>query len=84
MERIDQLDGQPLDSLSDLVGRVEPGDEVVVRRDGKVVAEFTVPTPPVRRPVFDRASLARIHALLGDDIGGGAAMIREMRDADEH
>jgi antitoxin (DNA-binding transcriptional repressor) of toxin-antitoxin stability system len=62
MERIDISDDR---RVADLVEAVERGDEVVIVRDGVVVAAMVVrePAPPPVEPrQFDLAALERFHA----------------------
>lgn len=60
------------------VEAVERGDEVVITREGVPVVELK---PPVaKRPVIDLEKLADFHSRLGKLRGGGAALIRQLRD----
>ena len=83
MERIEIPED---DRISAWVEAVERGDEVVVTRDGTVVAEIKTPADrPKPRPVFDPVKLAALHATLGPLAGGDVTrLVREMRDADDH
>ncbi len=83
MERIDISDDR---RVADLVEAVERGDEVVIVRDGVVVAAVVVPTPPAIAPEprrFDMAGLEALRAKYPLRIGDAAALIREIRDEDE-
>ena len=60
------------------VEAVERGDEVVITRDGKPVVELKPPV--VKRPLIDLEKLADMHSRLGPLRGGGAALIRQLRD----
>jgi antitoxin (DNA-binding transcriptional repressor) of toxin-antitoxin stability system len=83
MERIDISDDRP---IADLVEAVERGGEVVIVRDGRVVAAMVVPQehPPVPPKRFDIAALEALRAKYPIRIGNGAALVREMRDEDDH
>lgn len=83
MERIDVSDER---RLADLVAAVERGEEVVIVRDGAVVAEVIAPDviPPIKPKRFDLAALEALRAKYPIRIGDGAALIREIRDAGEH
>ena len=83
MERIDISDDR---RVADLVEAVERGDEVVIVRDGVVVAAVIAPTPPtvVSEPRrFDMAGLEALRAKYPLRIGDAGALIREMRDDDD-
>lgn len=80
MERIDISEDR---RMADLVAAVERGEEVVIVREGTVVAEVRSTEPPRK---FDMAALERFHAehpmprfeqSWGD-------LIRKMRDEDDH
>uniref|UniRef100_UPI0035C9C6EC hypothetical protein n=1 Tax=uncultured Sphingomonas sp. TaxID=158754 RepID=UPI0035C9C6EC len=83
MERIDISDDR---RVADLVEAVERGDEVVIVRDGVVVASVVVPEPaPAAEPKrFDLAALEALRAKYPIRIGDAAALIREIRDESEH
>lgn len=71
-------------NLADLVERAERGEEVVITREGKVVAEIT-PAKPSRsraaRPQpFDMDALNRLRARIKLTPANGPAIVREMRD----
>lgn len=86
MERIDISDGR---RVADLVDAVERGDEVVIVREGVVVATVVPPVPPLPRAEprpFDIAALERFHAEhpMPRFEQSWADLIREMRDEDDH
>lgn len=69
--------------LSELVDAVERGDEVVLVRDGKVVAAIERATR--RKGGIDLEKLKAIHDKLGPLAGtDGAGLVREMREMDDH
>lgn len=86
MERIDISDGR---RVADLVEAVERGDEVVIVRDGLVVARVAAPDPKVSaleaQPI-DIAQLERFHAEhpMPRFEKSWGELIREMRDEDDH
>lgn len=83
MERIDISDDR---RVAELVEAVERGDEVVIERDGVVVAAMVARAamPSVAPKRFDMAALEALRAKYPIRIGDGAALIREMRDESEH
>jgi antitoxin (DNA-binding transcriptional repressor) of toxin-antitoxin stability system len=83
MERIDISDDR---RVADLVEAVERGDEVVIVRDGVVVATVAAPDPaPSPEPKrFDMAALEALRAKYPIRIGDAAALIREIRDEGDH
>ncbi|WP_353205634.1 hypothetical protein [Sphingomonas sp.] len=86
MERIDISDDR---RVADLVEAVERGDEVVIVRDGVVVAAVVAPTPPAVVPEsrrFDLAGLERFHAKhpMPHFEQSWSDVIREMRDENDH
>lgn len=83
MERFD-ISGDP--RLEALVEAVERGEEVAVTRDGRVVAEI-VPVPPIDRVRPGKIDLEALRALRAKHnirVDDAAALIREMRDMDDH
>ncbi|TPG54179.1 hypothetical protein [Sphingomonas glacialis] len=90
MERIDISDGR---RVADLVEAVERGDEVVIVRDGAIVAEVRSrqPHPAPATPLtgetetIDLAAIRDLHARFPSlRIDSAATLIREMRDEDDH
>ena len=80
MERIDISEDR---RMADIVAAVERGEEVVIVRDGTVVAEVRAAEMPKRRN-FDMAALEDLRARFPLRIDDPTALIREMRDADDH
>lgn len=64
--------------LSELLNRVERGEEVVITRRGKPVARIS-PTERPRQPI-DWDEIDRIRAMLPMQEKSTAEIIREMRD----
>ena len=54
------------DRLLELIGAVEDGEEVVITRDGRPVAQIALPPPPRRKSVLD-GMRGRIRLLPGWD-----------------
>lgn len=83
MERFDVSEGE---RLSDMVARAERGEPVEITRDGRVVARVTGASGTAPKPALSieklRALRARVPA--GMKVEDAAALIREMRDMDEH
>ena len=64
--------------LSELISKVESGEEVVITRHGRPVARV-VPTTPVKQPVpLER--LAALRKLLPPRKGSSAIELRKLRD----
>lgn len=89
MERIDISDDR---RVADLVEAVERGDEVVIVRDGTIVAEVRIPMPgevqveppPGETGMIDLDSIRGLHARFPSlRIDSAAKLIREMRDEDD-
>lgn len=87
MERFDVSEDP---RLSDVVAAVERGEEVVIVRDGTVVAEVKATAPADRAAVdlpgkgkFDMAVLEELHRQFPIRLIGMSADIRAMRDADD-
>jgi antitoxin (DNA-binding transcriptional repressor) of toxin-antitoxin stability system len=85
MERIDITDGR---RVADLVEAVERGDEVVIVRDGVVVATVAAPTsaPAAVEPrTFDIAGLERFHSQypMPQFEQSWGNLVSEMRDEDD-
>jgi prevent-host-death family protein len=57
---------EAMDRLSELIRAVEDGEQVVIRRDGRRVAQIAPPPPPRRKPVLDGMK-GRIRLLPGWD-----------------
>lgn len=82
MERIDISDERP---IADLVEAVERGEEVVIMRGEAVVARLaSEPRSDAPRRVFDMSALEDLHRRFPIRFGGAGALIREMRDMDDH
>ncbi|WP_010186803.1 hypothetical protein [Sphingomonas sp. PAMC 26605] len=90
MERIDISDGR---RVADLVEAVERGDEVVIMRDGAIVAEVRVPAAKVlpgdgqtsESGMIDLDAIRGFHTRFpGLRIESATTLIREMRDEDDH
>ncbi len=90
MERIDISDGR---RVADLVEAVERGDEVVIVRDGAIVAEVRAPSgdaaaadpPSTETGTIDLDAIRGFHARFpGLRIDSAATLIRQMRDEDDH
>lgn len=71
-------------NLADLVERVERGDEVVIVREGKVVAEITraqtAPPKSAKPRPLDLDALERLRKRIKLTPANGAAIVRELRD----
>jgi len=66
--------------LSELINKVEAGEEVVITRHGRPVARV-VPATPVKQPVpLER--LAELRKQLPARKGNSAQALRELRDAE--
>lgn len=66
--------------LSELINRVEAGEEVVITRHGRPVARV-VPATPLKQPVPLRR-LAELRKQLPARKGSSAQVLRELRDAE--
>jgi prevent-host-death family protein len=66
--------------LSELINRVEAGEEVVITRHGHPVARV-VPAMPVKQPV-PLQRLAELRKQLPARKGSSAEALRELRDAE--
>jgi antitoxin (DNA-binding transcriptional repressor) of toxin-antitoxin stability system len=69
--------------MADWVDALARGDEVVIVRDGKIVAEVKAPAKSrIRRAqAIDIAGLEELRSRLPVSRGSGAALVREIRDA---
>jgi antitoxin (DNA-binding transcriptional repressor) of toxin-antitoxin stability system len=59
-------DAEAKDRLLELIRTVEDGEEVVITRDGRPVAQIALPPPSRRKPVLD-GMRGRIRLLPGWD-----------------
>jgi prevent-host-death family protein len=66
--------------LSELLDKVEAGEEVVITRHGKPVAHLRQAEPP-KQPL-DFEALAALRARLPPQTRSSADVLREMRDED--
>ncbi|MDP1634745.1 MAG: type II toxin-antitoxin system prevent-host-death family antitoxin [Gallionellaceae bacterium] len=66
--------------LSELINKVESGEEVVITRHGRPVARV-VPATPVKQPV-PLKRLAELRKQLPARKGSSAKALRELRDAE--
>ena len=66
--------------LSELINKVEAGEEVVITRHGRPVARV-VPATPVKQPV-PLQRLAELRKRLPVRKGSSAQALRELRDAE--
>jgi antitoxin (DNA-binding transcriptional repressor) of toxin-antitoxin stability system len=66
--------------LSELLDKVEAGEEVVITRHGKPVAHIRQAVPP-KQPL-DLEALAALRARLPPQRRSSADVLREMRDED--
>lgn len=68
--------------MTEWVDAVSRGDEVVILRDGQVVAEVKAPVKnrPRRARTIDLAGLVQLRARLPVTQGSGTALVRELRD----
>lgn len=66
--------------LSELINKVEAGEEVVITRHGRPVARV-VPATPVKQPV-PLKRLAELRKQLPARKGSSAQVLRELRDAE--
>lgn len=66
--------------LSELINKVEAGEEVVITRHGRPVARV-VPATPLKQPV-PLARLAELRKQLPERKGSSAQSLRELRDAE--
>jgi prevent-host-death family protein len=57
---------EAMDRLSELIRAVEDGEQAVITRDGRRVAQIAPPPPPRRKPVLDGMK-GRIRLLPGWD-----------------
>ncbi len=82
MERIDLSDDR---SLADAIEAAERGDQVMITRAGKVVAEVkTAPLSP-RTDQSRHDALQRLRAIASPlRVADATLLVREMRDADDH
>ncbi len=83
MERYEIGDDPRMEALVEAAAR---GDEAVITRDGAVVAAVTpraVGAPSSPKPI-DMAALKALRAQIPLKVPDAAALIREMRDMDEH
>ncbi|MEG3086213.1 hypothetical protein [Sphingomonas sp. PB4P5] len=77
MERIDiSEDGR----FAGWMEAIERGEDVVFVRDGVDIATVKPLDNPASRPIIDLEKLADLHSRLGKLRGGGAALIRQIRD----
>ena len=81
MSRMERIDVSEDRRMADLVAAVERGEEVLIVRDGAVVAE--VRGAPGRRH-FDMSALEDLRASVPLRIDDATTLVREMRDADNH
>ena len=82
MERVDVSESP---WLSALVDAAERGDEVVLVRAGRVVAELKASEPGVRQQADRHAALLALRAAAAPlRVSDATLLIREMRDADRH
>lgn len=79
MERIDISEDR---RMADIVAAVERGEEVVIERNGAVVAEVRAAKIPQKRK-FDMAALEELHRRFPVRIADATALVRQMRDADD-
>lgn len=68
---------QARQQLPDLIDRVQAGEEIVITRQGKVVAQL-VPAPKTLKPL---PSLAEFRRGLGEFGTSSVQLLREERDA---
>ncbi len=68
--------------LSELLDKVEKGEEVVITRHGKAVAHIRAATPP-KEPI-DLEALAALRAKLPPWGSDSATLIRKMRDDERY
>jgi prevent-host-death family protein len=66
--------------LSELINKVEAGEEVVITRHGRPVARM-VPATPLKQPV-PLKRLAELRIQLPARKGSSAQAVRELRDAE--
>lgn len=83
MERYEIGDDPRMAALVEAAAR---GDEAVITRDGEVVAAVTprALTAPSRPKPIDMAALDALRAQIPLRVPNAAALIREMRDMDDH
>jgi len=68
--------------LSELVDRVESGDQIDITRRGKPVARLTAATRP-RKPI-DLGMLRSLTATMPPQVRSAADLVRSMRDGDRY
>lgn len=68
--------------LSELVDRVEAGDEIAITRRGKPVARLTAVAKP-RSPI-DLAAMQALTSAMPAQAAGAADLVRTMRDDDRY
>lgn len=80
MDRISLADAKA--HLSELVDRVESGEQIDITRRGKPVARLAAIAAP-RKPV-DLAMLQALTAKLRPEVEDAATLVRAMRDGDRY
>lgn len=68
--------------LSELVDRVEAGDEIDITRRGKPVARLTAAAKPRKR--IDAEMLRSLTATMAPQTESAAELVRSMRDGDRY
>jgi antitoxin (DNA-binding transcriptional repressor) of toxin-antitoxin stability system len=68
--------------LSELLDKVESGEEVTITRDGRPVAHIRLAVPPKKPLRFEK--LAAFRARLPRWGKASAKLVREMRDGDRY
>ncbi len=80
MDRVNLADAKA--HLSELVDRVESGEQIDITRRGKPVARLAAIAAP-RKPV-DLAMLQALTAKLPPEVEDAATVVRSMRDGDRY
>lgn len=68
--------------IADVIAAVDRGEDVVIVRDGAVVAEVR-PAGTQPRHNFDMSASKALRARFPIRIADGGALVRELRDADD-
>lgn len=82
MERVSLSDAKA--HLSELISRVERGDEIQIVRRGKLVARLSPPEARRTKPGIDIEALRRLTQDMPFQEQGAGAFVRAMRDDDRY